>query len=180
MSSGQYSEDQIRQAVREALLEALPAPKQKQKERNTAGNCALMRQILESIGNNCKTAVAVDVDNVQKLNGFIRDLVRCLADQDVEAMILSGRMKFEFEKPKSGKTPAAKPHHQRNAVNHSTHSKEPNGADGCVETGVLTEAKILALAKHNKRVVLGSKVVLTPLARDRARAVGLEIVRQQS
>jgi hypothetical protein len=45
-------------------------------------------------------------------------------------------------------------------------------------SGVLTEAKIAAVAKSHRRIVIGSEVAVTPLARDKARELKLEIVRE--
>lgn len=167
-----FSEEQIRQAVREALLEAIPASDNNRTDRKVVGNCALMAQILESIGNNCKTPIKVDIDDGCKFNDFVRDLVKCVTDKNVEAMILANRLKFELQSASNKRsTPVRPPEREKTSNGHKA-------IDGHLESGVLTESKILALAKTTKRVVIGSKVVLTPLARDRARTVGLEIVRQ--
>lgn len=167
-----FSEEQIRQAVREALLEAIPASDNNRTDRKVVGNCALMAQILESIGNNCKTPIKVDIDDGCKFNDFVRDLVKCVTDKNVEAMILANRLKFELQSASNRRSaPVRPPEREKTSNGHKAN-------EGHLESGVLTESKILALAKTTKRVVIGSKVVLTPLARDRARTVGLEIVRQ--
>ncbi len=176
MDERKFSEKQIRQAVREALLEALPAGGHERNDRKALTNCALMTQILESIGNNCKTPIKVDVENNRKFSEFVRDLVKCLADKNVEAMILSNRLKFELNCPKSERPSIPTP--AKRASDRHNNSARRDVTDGRLETGVLTESKILALAKTSKRVVISDKVVLTPLAKDRARTVGLEIVRQ--
>ncbi len=175
MDERNFSEEQIRQAVREALLEALPVGGSERSDRKVVTKCALMTQILESIGNNCKTPIKVNIENNRKLGEFIRDLVRCVADKNVEAMILSDRLNFELNSQKSERSPPAP---AVRAPDRQKGSARREVADGQLETGVLTESKILALAKTNKRIVISSKVVLTPLAKDRARNVGLEIVRQ--
>ena len=46
------------------------------------------------------------------------------------------------------------------------------------ESGVLTEAKIAEIGRTHSRILVGSSAVLTPLARDKAREMKLEIVRQ--
>ncbi len=176
MDKSKFSEEQIRQAVREALLEALPTIGPKRNDSKAVTNCALMTQILESIGNNCKTPIKVDVGNNRKFGELIRDLVKCVADKNVEAMILSNRLKFELNGPESERSSTPIPT-SRVPDRHDSSARR-DVADGWLETGVLTESKILALAKTNKRVVISNKVVLTPLAKDRARTVGLEIVRQ--
>lgn len=175
MDESKFSEEQIRQAVREALLEAIPTGSHERNDMKAVTKCALMTQILESIGNNCKTPIKVNVENNHKFGEFIRDLVKCVADKNVEAMILSDRLRFELNRQKSERSPPAP---AVRAPDRLRDSPRRDVADGQLETGVLTESKILALAKTNKRVVISNKVVLTPLAKDRARTVGLEIVRQ--
>ena len=48
-----------------------------------------------------------------------------------------------------------------------------------VEKGAVTEAMVAEAAKAGARLVLGRRAVLTPLARDRARAAGVEIDRER-
>ena len=49
-----------------------------------------------------------------------------------------------------------------------------------VERGAVTERKVEEAAKAGARLVLGPGAVLTPLARDKARAKGIEIEREQA
>jgi hypothetical protein len=44
---------------------------------------------------------------------------------------------------------------------------------------VLTEAAVAATAKICARIVIGPEVAVTPLARDKAREMKIEIVRQK-
>ena len=59
----------------------------------------------------------------------------------------------------------------------------PGGATGgaaCgVERGAVTERKVKEAAKAGARLVLGPGAVLTPLAREKARALGIEIERER-
>ena len=48
-----------------------------------------------------------------------------------------------------------------------------------VEKGAVTEATVRHAAQAGARLVLGRRAVLTPLARDRARAAGVEIERER-
>ena len=48
-----------------------------------------------------------------------------------------------------------------------------------VDKGAVTEAMVAAAAKEGARLVLGPRAVLTPLGRDRARAAGVEIVKER-
>ena len=48
-----------------------------------------------------------------------------------------------------------------------------------VERGAVTERKVEAAAKAGGRLVLGPGAVLTPLAREKARARGIQIERER-
>jgi hypothetical protein len=48
-----------------------------------------------------------------------------------------------------------------------------------VDKGAVTEAMVRRAARAGARLVLGRRAVLTPLARDRARAAGVEIERER-
>ena len=48
-----------------------------------------------------------------------------------------------------------------------------------IETGAVTERVVNAAAQAGERLVLGRGAVLTPLARDRARASGVEIEKER-
>jgi len=47
-----------------------------------------------------------------------------------------------------------------------------------IDKGIVTEKKVMAAAKAGKKLVVGKGVVLTPLARDKARQLGVEIERE--
>ena len=48
-----------------------------------------------------------------------------------------------------------------------------------IERGAVTEKAVREAARAGERLVLGPRAVLTPLARDRARASGVEITRER-
>ena len=178
MSESGFSREEIRLAVREALLEALPPADKKRKPEPVAPNCELMKQILESAKGNCKTPVAIDLSNERKLNDFAIDLAKCMQDQNVAGLIRSGRMKFRSSNAghrNGSDTPSGRSHR-----NSGSNDKPKNESDsiGRIETGVLTESKVLALAKTHSCIEISRNVILTPLARDRARRLKLQIVRQ--
>ena len=61
-----------------------------------------------------------------------------------------------------------------------TQAAAPRGAPvRRVESGAVTEALVKQAARAGERLVLGRGAVLTPLARDRARASGVEIVKER-
>ena len=52
------------------------------------------------------------------------------------------------------------------------------GGSERIGKGIVTEKKVMAAAKAGKRLVVGKGVVLTPLARDKARQLGVQIERE--
>ncbi len=61
------------------------------------------------------------------------------------------------------------------------HGGPPASSPGAmrVERGAVTERTIKKAAEAGGRLVLGSKAVLTPLAREKARALGIDIERER-
>jgi len=57
----------------------------------------------------------------------------------------------------------------------------PSSANGTrrIDSGAVTEAVIRDAARAGQRLVLGRGAVLTPLARDRARASGVQIEKER-
>ena len=64
-----------------------------------------------------------------------------------------------------------------NVVSISRTASSPSSAVG-VERGALTERHVRALGDA-RTITIGARVVITPLARERARAMGVEIIRVQ-
>ncbi len=179
MSELAYSREEIRRAVREALLEALPSP---QSQVNTAPptNCRLMKQLLESAQSNGKTAVAVDLSSDKKVNEFVQDLTKCLKDQHVAGLIGAGRLKFKaLTQPGSANSKRVPDRKTSQSITiDSKKSADTAPCNGRIESGVLVESKVLALSKTHQRIEIAKGVILTPLAKDRARQLKIEIVRQ--
>jgi hypothetical protein len=69
-----------------------------------------------------------------------------------------------------------------NAVSRSTGQERsaptPNG-EYRLASGVLTEARVAEAGKTHRRIKIGAEVAVTPLARDRARQMKIEIVREK-
>jgi hypothetical protein len=96
----------------------------------------------------------VTIGGDDDLNRFVRDL---LTRPDREA-ILGGRLRFTL-----GATGPEGP-----ASTGATH----------IPRGAVTERTVVAAGKAGGRLVLGPRAVLTPLAREKARALGVEIERE--
>ena len=98
----------------------------------------------------------VSLGSDDDLNRFVRDLLT-RADRDA---ILAGRVRFTLG------------------------GAGGSGAEGTgptrIDRGAVTERTVAAAAKAGGRLVLGPRAVLTPLAREKARALGIEIQREAS
>ena len=174
MDSNAISRDQIRAAVREALREVLPQISDRPSKKTSAPSCLLMKKILGVLKSDRESLVELNVANDKQLNNFVVDFAKCLRDKDVEAMILSGRLRFKLRGSSS-----EHPQSSQITTSHSTTNQQKlKPVDERIERGMLSEAKIAKLAERSQRIVISKKVVLTPLAKDRARAMGIEIVRQ--
>jgi hypothetical protein len=100
------------------------------------------------------------------LNRFVRDILT-RADRDA---ILAGRVRFTL-----GATGGRPSGPERGPSGGS-----PLGGPTRVARGAVTERTVAAAAKAGGRLVLGPRAVLTPLAREKARALGIEIEREAS
>ncbi len=60
-------------------------------------------------------------------------------------------------------------------------AKAAPAAGGVFEmsSGILGEAKIVEISRSHRKIVIGKDVVMTPLARDKAREMKVELVRQK-
>ena len=73
--------------------------------------------------------------------------------------------------PGIGATPGARCHHCSAAA--------PSATDVRVDRGAVTERMVARAAADGARLVLGPRAVLTPLARDKARTLGVPIEKER-
>ena len=103
----------------------------------------------------------VDLRSDADLDAFVRSLVRRLENPRDRMAILSGRLRFGLA------------------------SAAPAAADGGatpalrIEKGAVTERHVREAAEKGARLVLSPRAVLTPMARDRARSLGVEIEKER-
>lgn len=155
------SSNEIRQLVREALRELLPAAKSKP----AAGAGGPLLSRLRSALTETKPApVEIRLDNATDLNAFARDLLQ--VQEDIKIGILSGKVQFALA--------------ARNGATASVAASAAPRSPHQISKGVVTEIMVAEIGKNHDRLVIGKGVVVTPLARDRAREVKLEIVRERS
>ncbi len=92
-----------------------------------------------------------------ELGAFVTRLLHLFENPKHRADLRAGRLRFRL--PPQRAAGAARPAHR-------------------IEKGAVTEAAVRAAAQAGARLVLGRRAVLTPLARDRARAAGVEIEKE--
>jgi len=139
----------------------------------------------------------VDLSTDEDLAAFVARLLDL--DPGEREDLQSGRKRFRLARAMDGTTPArvppappaplvpsvtlapaATPGTAATPGPAATPASAPSGAPvRRVESGAVTEALVKQAAQAGERLVLGRGAVLTPLARDRARASGVEIVKER-
>lgn len=155
------SSNEIRQLVREALRELLPAAKATSAA--TAGG-SLLSRLRAALGAAKPEPVQVRIDSAGDLNAFAREILQ--VPEDVRTGILTGKIQIGLAGRNGAAASAAVP-------------AAPRGPHQ-ISKGVVTEIMVAEIGKSHDRLIIGKGVVVTPLARDRAREVKLEIVRDRS
>ena len=153
------SSQEIQQLVREALRELVPAGK----GRPEAASGTLLSRLRAALNDPKRSAVEVRIDSTGDLTTFARDLLQ--APEDVRIGLLSGKIGLGLASRTQG-TPHSAPAPQR-----GPHQ---------IAKGVVTEIMVAEIGKTSDRLIIGKGVVVTPLARDRAREMKLEIVRDRT
>ncbi|MGH6873981.1 MAG: hypothetical protein ACREDW_03115, partial [Aestuariivirgaceae bacterium] len=97
------------------------------------------------------------------LDAFAREIVNAGAHEDLKSAIMTGRVTFkrkdDGQKQAKPQAPAAK------------------GGQFRLDKGMLNEMRIAEIGKQYSKILVGPEVVVTPLARDLARELKLELVR---
>ena len=161
--------DAVRAVIREVLADLLPAAAPPAAAPATAAQPAPVHPVPAHAGPaqpGLAYAVSEDAQSVETvslrtdadLGAFVRRLLHLFENPKHRDELRSGRLRFRLE-------PVALPG-----------SAQPAHR---VEKGAVTEAMVTEAAKAGARLVLGRRAVLTPLARDRARAAGVEIERER-
>lgn len=154
------SSDEIRKLVREALRELVPAGKARSETPSTG---TLLSRLRAALNDPKRASVEVRIDNANDLSAFVRDLLQ--APEDVRIGILAGKIGFGLAQRAQGAASAP---------------QAPQRTPHQITKGVVTELMVAEIGKTSDRLVIAKGVVVTPLARDKAREVKLEIVRDRT
>ena len=148
------SAEELRAAVRAVLREVLP----------DAGAAPA--------GPSNEVVMATDAD----LTAFVRRVAALCEDPGQRAALLDGRHGFRLAGASPGLvTVAAQPPRPADAAA----SQPPRPTDVRIDRGAVTERTVVKAAADGTRLVLGRGAVLTPLARDKARSLGVEIEKER-
>ena len=181
--------DEIRRMVRELLRDAVagsgagsaPAeevaatPAMPARAAEVGGLSERVRAALASGGGGgIEIAVASDSD----LNTFAQQVALCALERDLLGAIASNRVRFCLA---GGGGPRAAPAEKAAAEKAAPGAASPvkDGDAYHWEQGLLSETKITEIARSHAKLVLGRQALLTPLAWDRARSLGLQVVRMR-
>lgn len=107
----------------------------------------------------------VRIDSDEDLHAFALTVLRLADEPRQRAELLAGQRRFRLDRGR----PAG------------AGSQQPAGPTAAtrIEKGAVTEAQVLAAAAGGHSLLLGARAVLTPLARDRARALGVRVDKER-
>ena len=144
---------------------------------------ALVREVIRDVlPQGLAVTETVNLSTDEDLAAFVKRLLDLDPGQREE--LRSGRKRFRLASPQALSVPAGAGQVSAGQSNGAGHS---NGAERAgssapvrrIERGAVTEAVVAAAARAGERLVLGRGAVLTPLARDRARASGVPIEKER-
>ncbi len=138
---------------------------------------ALVREVIRDVLPQGLTVTeTVNLSTDEDLAAFVKRLLDLDPGQREE--LRSGRKRFRLASPQALSVPAGA---GQAGAGHSNGAERagPSAPVRRIERGAVTEALIVAAARAGERLVLGRGAVLTPLARDRARASGVPIEKER-
>lgn len=116
----------------------------------------------------------------EDLHEFVLQVIRLADNPKRRRDLLAGRLRFTLAPAGLTPAPAASPANGRGSLTPADHGRAGTSqADHRIEKGAVTERAVQAAASAGARLVLGPRAVLTPLARDRARVLGVPIEKER-
>ena len=154
---GTVTADQLRLLVREVLAEVVgkARPPESAPAAGPAARPNGRAAAGDSGGDSGPWTVRIDTDD--DLHAFALRVLKLADNPKLRRDLIGGRIRFALAGQAAG-GPAA------------THR---------VDKGAVTERAVAAAAKAGARLVLGPRAVLTPLAKDKARALGVPIDKER-
>jgi hypothetical protein len=113
-----------------------------------------------------RVAIASDADLV----AFARRVLSLAGDPAKAKEIAAGRYPFRLDRPtQAAAAPTAR----------ATPAPQPTAQSHRIDSGIVTESTLNKLPRGLSQLLLGPGVTVTPLAKDRARALGLTFERMK-
>jgi len=150
MSGEHISSDELRGMVREALAELM-----RSEERPYADRPELVR-----------------IENDADLARFVADLIERLSDPVRGPALRAGHSRFTLARPIAVAVGINPPHRSVTSIHEPMKEAAPL-------TGLITERRLRGIAR-GARLVLATGAIVTPLARDVARSLGVTFDRRDS
>ena len=141
--------EMLRSLVRDALREAL----------NGANGATEIAKALSVESKPAQLVEVVSLNNDSDLKSLVNRVLDLAADPQTLTALRDGTIAFQLSQ-QSG-----------------THSSNDSNATR-IEKGAVTESTIRKAAESGSTLILGRKVVVTSLARDKARDLGVAIIRE--
>jgi hypothetical protein len=133
---------------------------------------ALVREVIRDVlPQGLAVTETVNLSTDEDLAVFVKRLLDLDPAQREE--LRSGGKRFRLASPQARSVPAGA------GQSNGAERAGPSAPVRHIERGAVTEAVIAAAARAGERLVLGRGAVLTPLARDRARASGVQIEKER-
>lgn len=156
----------LRAMVREVLSEVLPeAVRTARQGARPARAPSAPSSLRSALAGRQDGTASVRIGDSDELQAFARDLMALAGEEAFRRAVADNRIRFTLA-PAGAQSPAP--------------GSPTAPLDGlAVDEGVINERRIAEIAKTHARLWVSDRVVLTPLARDKARACGLEIVRNK-
>ena len=166
----------VRQALKEALggtaamAKAAPEPPRRQDAASVVAEpqAGFSLALRAALAKGRPARIAVRVASAADLDRFARDIAEASGQPDLKSAIASGDLGFDLAGGAPGQ--AAAP---------AGSKAPPNSVTYEITSGVLSETKIVDIARSHRKILVGAGVVLTPLARDKARELKVELTRQK-
>ena len=134
---------------------------------------ALVREVIRDVlPQGLAVTETVNLSTDEDLAAFVKRLLDLDPAQREE--LRSGRKRFRLASPQAPIGPG-----RCRCRSNGAERAGPSAPVRRIERGAVTEAVIAAAARAGERLVLGRGAVLTPLARDRARASGVQIEKER-
>lgn len=113
------------------------------------------------------SAQEVSVRTDAELDAFVRRVAALCDDPGQRSALKDGRRRFSLAATSSGDGPA------------QPGSQAATSLVVRVDRGAVTERTVKKAAADGARLVVGRRAVLTPLARDKARSLGVQVEREE-